>query len=125
MTLPVRSEDAEQAEVVRFCDLHFIPRFRVPNETYTKSGIQRGKNKRLGVSPGVPDLFCIPGNKLIAIEMKRVSGSKTSDLQRLWIDRLNAAGVPTRICKGAGEAIEFIKSFLPKQPTPKDDDTLF
>lgn len=63
----------------------------------------------LGVSKGVPDLFAIVNNQLIGIEMKRTKGSVTSQEQKDWIEKLNKAGVPTRICKGSIEAINFIK----------------
>lgn len=52
-------EDQEQEAFVRWLDDNGYPRFRVPNETYTKSHKQRIKNKKLGVSSGVPDLFVI------------------------------------------------------------------
>jgi len=108
MTLML-SEEEEQKLVVQYCNLRNIPRFRVPNETYTKSWNQKRKNKELGVSSGVPDLFCIVGGKLIAIEMKRTKGSVTSPTQIEWIKRLNDVGITTRICKGHEEAINFIK----------------
>lgn len=43
-------EDQEQEAFVRWLDDNGYPRFRVPNETYTKSHKQRIKNKKLGVS---------------------------------------------------------------------------
>lgn len=103
------TEDEEQKLVVEYCDLKGIPRFRVPNETYTKSWSQKRKNKALGVSSGVPDLFVIIGGRLIAIEMKRVKNSATSPAQRAWIEKLNQAGVEARVCKGHEEALAFIQ----------------
>lgn len=48
-------EDQEQEAFVQWLRLKGYPHFRVPNETYTKSHKQRIKNKKLGVSSGVPD----------------------------------------------------------------------
>ncbi|NCD17620.1 MAG: VRR-NUC domain-containing protein [Actinobacteria bacterium] len=106
--ISVPTEDAEQQALVQYMQIRGIPHFRVPSETYTKSWSQKAKNKRLGVVKGVPDLFAIVNGKLIAIEMKRVKGSVTSPEQKKWIDLLNTAGTPARVCKGATEAIAFI-----------------
>lgn len=108
----VPREDEEQEVVVRYLDFRQVPRFRVPNETFTRSWKQKTKNKVLGVSAGVPDLFCVPNNQLIAIEMKRQKGSTTSIAQREWLETLTAAGIPAKVCKGAGEAIDFINTYL-------------
>lgn len=105
----VPTEDVEQAHLVAWLDLRGFSYFRVPNETFTRSWKQRAKNKRLGVKPGVPDLFVIAGRKLIAIEMKRRKGSTTSAAQQEWIERLNAAGVPSSVCRGFDEAREFVE----------------
>lgn len=115
MTLPVPTEDIEQERVVRYCDIKRLPRFRVPNETYTKSWAQKRKNKVLGVSPGVPDLFVVANGRLIAIEMKRQKGGRLTAPQADWLMELNGAGVEARMCKGADEAIEFIEGVLDGQ----------
>ncbi|UOF78654.1 hypothetical protein [Caudoviricetes sp.] len=112
MTLPIPTEDDEQAIVVQYCRLKGYKHFRVPNETYTKSFKQQMKNKRLGVVSGVPDLFIIINGRLIAIEMKRTKGSTTSQAQAEWIKTLNDVNVPAMVCKGADQAIDFINSFL-------------
>ncbi len=65
---------------------------------------------REGVSKGFPDLLVFLPGKLLAIEMKRLSGSKTSDDQKRWIKTLNGYGyIESTVCKGADAAIEFIK----------------
>ena len=69
-------------------------------------------NTALGVSKGVPDLFVIVAGRLIAIEMKRVKGSVNSPEQKVWISRLNKAGVPAYIAKGCSEAIAIIELML-------------
>jgi hypothetical protein len=65
--------------------------------------------KRQGVSRGFPDYLVLTKNGLLAIELKRLKGSKTSPEQREWIRSFNDVGIPAMICKGAGEAIKFIE----------------
>lgn len=109
MDIPTEAE--EQIVVVQYCELNNIPCWRTPNETFTRSWKQKLNNKRLGVKPGVPDLFVIVNNQLIAIEMKRIKNSKVSPAQEYWLKLLNNANVPAKVCYGAKEAIKFIKSF--------------
>lgn len=127
------TEDQEQEAFVQWLRLKGYPHFRVPNETYTRSWSQKAKNKKLGVSSGVPDLFVVipdqhfvygdnikPHNpptqtneyrhRLVAIEMKRKKGGVTSANQKQWIKTLNEAGIQTVVCKGCDAAIEFIES---------------
>lgn len=106
----IPTEDQEQATLVQYCKLKNYPHFRVPNETYTKSWKQKAKNKALGVVKGVPDLFVIVNDKLIAIEMKRASHSlsRATKEQLEWIERLNKANIPAKVCYGSNEAIDFI-----------------
>ncbi len=123
------TEDQEQEAFVQWLDDNGYPRFRVPNETFTKSHKQRIKNKKLGVSSGVPDLAVVVptkaiaeryavsrdyealyGNRLVFIEMKRKKGGVTSKNQKKWIKTLNEAGIQTVVCKGCDAAIEFIES---------------
>lgn len=123
--MPVPSEDSEQMAVVQYCDINHFQRFRVPNETFTKSWNQKRKNTALGVSAGVPDLFVIVDDQLIAIEMKRIKGSTTSQAQKDWLERLNNAGIPARVCKGADEAIEFIESWHSTNKVTKQTKEVF
>ena len=123
------TEDQEQEAFVQWLRLKGYPHFRVPNETYTRSWSQKAKNKKLGVSSGVPDLFIavpfppphliiahkdrddeVRNKTLVAIEMKRKKGGVTSENQKKWIKTLNEAGVQTVVCRGCDAAIEFIES---------------
>ena len=123
------TEDQEQEAFVQWLRLKGYPHFRVPNETYTRSWSQKAKNKKLGVSSGVPDLFIavpfppphliiahkdrddeVRNKTLVAIEMKRKKGGVTSENQKKWIKTLNEAGIQTVVCKGCDAAIEFIES---------------
>lgn len=106
------TEDEEHTTFVSYLRLKGYPHFHVPNSTYTKSFSQKRKNSRLGVSPGVPDLFVVVGNGLCAVEMKRSKGGVVSSYQKKWIDTLNECGVETAVCHGAKEAIAFIEGRL-------------
>lgn len=110
----IPTEDQEQATFVSWLQMKGIAHFRVPNETYTTSWAQKNKNKALGVSAGVPDIFiALPHVGLLAIEMKRVANSKTSDAQLQWIATLNTIpGIEACVCKGADKAIKVVESFL-------------
>ena len=105
------TEDQEQEAFVQWLRLKGYPHFRVPNETYTKSWSQKAKNKKLGVSSGVPDLAVVVSNtgtrrgyvetldsddsadydqpisRLVFIEMKRRKGGVTSANQNSGLKR--------------------------------------
>lgn len=123
------TEHTEQVIFVNWLKASKIPHFRVPNETYTKSWSQKAKNKALGVSAGVPDLFvALKGIGLIGIEMKRLKGSVTSQAQKDWQAILNdCPGVAVHICKGADAAIAVIDSYYKDRPpiTPADPQPVF
>ena len=126
------TEEQEQMAFVQWLRLKGYAHFRVPNETYTKSFKQKAKNKALGVSSGVPDLFAVVPRQqelwnglgaeairtgdtatvptLVAIEMKRKKGGATSANQKQWLQTLNDAGIQSVVCKGCDEAIKFIES---------------
>lgn len=103
------TEDSEQATFVQYLRLKGYPHFRVPNETYTKSWKQKAKNKALGVVPGVPDLFVVVNNRLVAVEMKRQKGGVVSASQLEWLKTLQGAGIACTVAKGADEAVKFIE----------------
>lgn len=126
-TLPVPTEDSEQRLFVQWLRLNNLPHFRVPNETYTKSWAQKNKNKALGVSAGVPDIFiALPNIGLIAIEMKRVKGGSVSATQKVWIETLNTLpGVQAFVARGANEAIAIIEKYAPRKAPARDSSTIF
>ena len=85
-----------------------------------------GKLKNLGVRKGVPDYIILLVKRpiLLFLEMKRErpilkngelgkSPSKVYPEQEEWIANLSTvSGVYSKICYGAGEAIEFVQSKL-------------
>lgn len=119
------TEEQEQMTFVDWLKIKRIPHFHCPNEVggQTKSLKMRAiKMKRLGVARGVPDLFVlvpikgvtsdIDAYQMLAIEMKRQKGSTTSKEQKEWIKVLEMAGIPSKICKGCDEAIDFVKEYM-------------
>lgn len=104
--------EAQEAYVLvaylRLKDLRFT---HIGNETGSSMEARRRaiRMKREGVSRGFPDYLVITKSGLAAIELKRVKGSKVAPEQVEWIQALQDAGTPAKICKGADEAIKFIE----------------
>ena len=71
--------------------------------------------KQQGLSRGFPDYLVLVEGQAIAIELKRQKGSKTSPEQAAWVEALNDAGVPAKVCKGFDEARQFIETFTTKE----------
>ena len=66
----------------------------------------------IGLSEKGEQEALIAGDKLIAIEMKRLKGGTVSPAQKIWIAKLNSAGIDARVCKGSKNAIDFIESVI-------------
>lgn len=109
MAVDVPTEDEEQAVVVQYLELKGHKFSHIPNSTFTKSWSVKNRNKRLGVRPGLPDLFCIIHYTAIWIEMKRTKGGVLSQAQKDWIQTLEDAGQTVWVCKGADAAIKKIQ----------------
>ena len=118
----VPTEDEEQEQVVRWAklnegywpDLHWL--YHTPNGG-KRNRIEAARFKRMGVKPGVPDLFLpVPrgGYHGLYIEMKRQRGGKLSRDQREWIDGLRKNGYCVWRCNGAREAIAVLEAYISK-----------
>lgn len=118
-------EDDEIKYFHQWLELKKIPHSHIPNEVGGSSQavkMRAIKMKRLGTSKGFPDLIVLVPIKgvtghvdtyqMLAIEMKRKKGSTVSPEQKQWIKMLELAGIPSRICRGADEAIEFVKEYM-------------
>lgn len=116
-------EEDEQIAFVQWCRLHRILVHHSGNELggSTPALKRRGvKMKRLGTSKGFPDLLVfipiygatgeVDCYQMCVIEMKRKKGGRVTKEQKEWLDVLAMCGIPCRVCKGAGEAIEFIET---------------
>lgn len=110
----IPTEYEEQVIVVQYLTLKGHKHTSIPNSTYTKSWNQKRKNTAMGLHAGFPDLVAIIDGNFIAIEMKRTKGGVVSKEQKEWIEALQEAGVEARICKGATQAIKFIKTLEDK-----------
>jgi hypothetical protein len=73
------------------------------------------KLKRMGVSPGIPDL-CIPipsgGYHGLYIELKREKGGKVSANQSDWLAFLTEKGYYAHVAKGFEEAKEMVLHYF-------------
>ena len=105
--------------------LNNIPFAHCANESQSgsKNAMIRGaKLKRIGQSRGVFDyeiyvpIKGITGEvdcyQMIKLEMKRQRGGVVSAEQKQWQKIYELAGIPTKICKGADEAIKFVQEYL-------------
>lgn len=119
-------EDDECIVFSQWLSLNNIPHSHIGNESRSSSKnamIRGAKLKRMGQSRGVWDYeIYIPFKgitgtvdcyEVAKIEMKRQFGGKTSPEQKAWGRIYEKAGIPCKICKGADEAIDFVKSLMP------------
>lgn len=124
--LVVPLEDAEQTMIFSWAARykHQIPAlenmFAVPNEGKRSPGTA-GRYLAMGLRSGIPDIYLdYPACDYhgLRIELKRVAfelGSKwgtLSDNQKIWIERLNAAGYLAVVCRGHEHAIATISAYL-------------
>lgn len=99
-----------------------IPHAHIANESAsgTRNAMIRGaKMKRMGQSRGVWDyevyvpIYGVTGKvdcyELVKIEMKRQKGGTVSPEQKAWQKVYEMAGIQCKVCKGAKQAIDFIK----------------
>lgn len=110
----IPTESQEGSTLVAYLRIKGYKFTHIANETGSSPESMRRaiRVKRQGVNRGFPDYLIIVNSRLIGIELKRLKGSKTTTEQLEWISALNDAGVPTKICKGASEAIDFINNFV-------------
>jgi hypothetical protein len=117
----VPTEMSEQIRYVRWLKDNHILFFHIPNGS-NKTLSQRIAFKAMGLIAGVPDVFvCHPsqcsahdGKPLLGlfVELKRVSGSVTSQEQKDFMAKLNEKGYLAVVARGATMAIEITKEYL-------------
>jgi len=110
------SEANQQEIVVKYLRLAY------PDALYCASAggmwtsdSQRIKMARTGYVKGFPDLFIYePRGEFhgLAIEMKKVKGSKIEPEQVQWQEQLRNRGYCSYICKGNEEAIKVIDEYF-------------
>lgn len=119
MSVIIPTEAQEGEQLVAYLRMRGLPFTHIANETGSSNEARRRavRMKRQGVSRGFPDYIVVVKNKTIAIELKRLKGSKVSDEQINWLTALNLGGVEARICKGAIEATHFVEEVFARQRT--------
>jgi hypothetical protein len=110
------SESNQQEIVVKYLRLAY------PDALYCASAggmwtsdSQRIKMARTGYVKGFPDLFIYEPRREfhgLAIEMKKVKGSKIEPEQVQWQEQLRNRGYCSYICKGKDEAIKIIDEYF-------------
>lgn len=118
-------EDDECIVFSNWLKINNIPHAHLANESRSSSKnamIRGAKLKRMGQSRGVWDyeVFvpirgvtgAVDCYELIKIEMKRRKGGVLSPEQKQWQKIYELAGINCKVCKGADEAIAFVKKFV-------------
>ena len=128
-------EEDEQIAFVQWCRLRGFTVHHSGNEIGGSTRAMKAravKMKKMGTSKGFPDLLVfipvtgingkIDAYQMLAIEMKRAQkGSNVSAEQKEWLKTLNLAGVPSKVCKGAEEAVKFVEAYE-REITGKDEE---
>jgi 3-oxoacyl-[acyl-carrier-protein] synthase III len=70
------------------------------------------RNKQQGVRKGAPDYVIVLKSKVLFIELKRRKGGRVSAEQKVWVERLTAAGAHAKVCLGWLEAKSFVEEHL-------------
>lgn len=118
--IPQPSEEQEQAAVIAWRDLMLgrFPELRrlihVPNGGL-RSKSEAVRLKRIGVTPGVSDLFLASPRGQYAglwIEMKRQHGGRLSPEQSAWLEDMREVGYKAERADGADEAIAILEEYL-------------
>lgn len=117
-------EDDECKFFHQWLFLKGIPHTHIANEiggSSRQAKLRAIKMKQLGTTRGVWDyeIFIpirgitgdIDAYQQIKIEMKRRKGNKPTPEQMEWGKIYEKAGIPSKVCYGANDAIEFVKSF--------------
>lgn len=110
----VPTEEQEQILLASWLTKKGIAFYHVGNGGYRS--IREGiKLKRMGVSPGVPDI-CIPipsgGYHSLYIELKRSKGGRLSSAQIWWLDFLRKKNFYADVANGFEEAQKIVLYYL-------------
>lgn len=121
----IPKEEDEQIAFVSWCKLNNIVCHHCANEIGGSTRalkLRAIKAKKMGTSKGFPDLLVfvpikginhrIDAWQMLAIEMKRKKHSSTSQEQKEWLKILEFSGIPSRVCKGAEEAVAFVREYM-------------
>ena len=114
------TEEQEQAAVIEWARLMSRQFPDLEDLFHIGNGGLRSKSeavrlKRIGVKPGVSDLFLpAPVGKYhgLWVEMKRQKGGRLEPEQKDWLERMNRKGYLALRANGADEACEIIYKYL-------------
>lgn len=114
------TEEQEQAAVIEWARLMSKQFPDLEDLFHIGNGGLRSKSeavrlKRIGVKPGVSDLFLpAPVGKYhgLWVEMKRQKGGRLEPEQKDWLERMNRKGYLALRANGAEEACEIIYKYL-------------
>lgn len=119
-SLPAPLENEEQITLFQWARLQSGKHpelsllYHIPNGG-SRNKAEASRLQAEGVKAGVPDL-CLPVPRGtyhgLYIELKRIRGSKTSDLQVRWMESLMKQGYYVNICKGWKAAAQKIIDYL-------------
>lgn len=121
---PKISEDAEQANVIRWASYqeNAWPKlknlFHVPNEG-KRGRYAAGTAKAVGLKSGVPDLILDAPSGIyhgLRIEMK-VLPNKPTQNQLEWLQRLQQSGYCVAVCYDSESAIQLITQYIKLKPS--------
>jgi hypothetical protein len=84
----------------------------IPNGTWTPSWSQKTRNKKMGVSSGVPDYLILTKSRLFFIEMKRKKSGKVSDEQLMWLGAILSCDIRAHVANGFDEAKSIIDTLI-------------
>jgi hypothetical protein len=112
MTKPAIPTELQEQQLLRKWLYYAAPEIKlvaVPNAARrTLWEIRQAKKE--GLATGFPDMLVMaPGGLIAFIELKRTRGGDVSDNQAEWIERLNRYGFRAAVCRGADEAVAFLR----------------
>ena len=91
-------EDEESKTLAQYLDLLVTQKkicvyTHTANETYTKSWMQKRRNKAMGVRGGIPDYVIVTTHNVIFLELKRRVAGRLSPTQKDWREALERVTV--------------------------------
>lgn len=127
-TCPTEQAEGEMLWRVVLGNLHAWPElaclYHVPNGGH-RARKTAAELARSGVRAGVPD-YCLPvprgGFHGLYVELKRLSGGRTSPEQREWLAMLQAQGYRAVVCRGWEQAWAVIRDYLAADPADDNDE---
>lgn len=116
-------ESEHQKEIARYLRWREDkPLFTAPCNGMETSAAVKRKAKEMGLERGVPDLLVFeprPPYCGLAIELKRGNGSRPTNEQVDWIQKLRVRGWQASVEYGSAAALRRIRHYLDSAPRPR------